>query len=181
MTTPLPFGHFAPAYFRGLYGWFDAGGVGHVIAWLMARDLSRFDPKAPPHHGPAFWAIVNANRAPDDSAMEDLVALLLDDNGGKLPEAVTFDSMFALLRKHPDRDLGGEIAGLLRSLVGPRRASATLRMKEIGYEVAFNPSNKEGRWQIGQRKLIIYALKTLSPRDRLAAAEGFRATAFTGG
>lgn len=181
MTTPLPFGHFAPAYFRGLYGWFDAGGVGHVIAWLMARDLSRFDPKAPPHHGPAFWAIVNANRAPDDSAMEDLVGLLLDDNGGKLPEAVTFDSMFALLRKHPDRDLGGEIAGLLRSLVGPRRASATLRMKEIGYEVAFNPSNKEGRWQIGQRKLIIYALKTLSPRDRLAAAEGFRATAFTGG
>jgi hypothetical protein len=174
-ATPLPEGHFLPAYFQKLYRWFDDGGVGHVIAWLRARDLSRFNPKAPPHRGPAFWAIVNANRPSDDNAMDDLVALLKVDNKGTLPEAVTFDFMFGLLQKYPDCKLGGEIATLLSSLSsGPRRATAPLRMREIGYEVVHNPDSKDGRWYIGTRKMLIYARKELPLGQQIEAAKRFK-------
>ncbi len=42
-----------------------------MAAYLAARDLSRFDPKAPPLKTPAFWDIVDANRAPEDSELTD--------------------------------------------------------------------------------------------------------------
>lgn len=35
------------AYFVRLWGWFNAGGDAAVFAWLMARDVSAFDPKEP--------------------------------------------------------------------------------------------------------------------------------------
>lgn len=72
-----------PDYWTDLYTWFENGGNRHVAAYLQTLDLSGFDPKAPPPKTPAFWDIVNANRAPEDAELADV----LDKMGN--PQAVT--------------------------------------------------------------------------------------------
>ena len=48
----------------------------HVAEYLASRDLSGFDPKAPPPKTEAFWEIVNANRAPEDAELADVLDAL---------------------------------------------------------------------------------------------------------
>ena len=36
-------------------------------------DISSFDPKAPPPKTPAFWAIVDASRVPEDAELADVL------------------------------------------------------------------------------------------------------------
>jgi hypothetical protein len=74
---------FAPTYWNGLWEWYARGGYGHVAAYLADLDLSSFDPKAPPPKTPAFWDIVDPNRAPEDAELADM----LDEMGN--PEATT--------------------------------------------------------------------------------------------
>jgi hypothetical protein len=50
---------FEPDYWTGLWRWYEAGGYGHVAAYLARIDLSGFDPKAPPPKTQAFWEIVD--------------------------------------------------------------------------------------------------------------------------
>lgn len=61
--------NFAPAYWRKIYHWYDSGGTEHVAAYLASLDIYAFDPKAPPPQTEAFWAIVNASRAPEDAEL----------------------------------------------------------------------------------------------------------------
>src|SRR5215467_8123129 len=58
---------FAKDYWDMLWGWYNDGGDAHVMAYLMQLDLSKFDAKAPPPKTDAFWAIVDAHRAPEDA------------------------------------------------------------------------------------------------------------------
>jgi hypothetical protein len=51
--------------------------------------LSAFNPKAPPPKTPAFWDIVDANRAPEDAELADI----LDRLGN--PAAVTLAKVIA--------------------------------------------------------------------------------------
>ena len=74
---------FAADYWRKLYGWYANGGNEHVAAYLAKLDISGFDPKAPPPKTQAFWEIANANRAPEDAELADV----LDDLGR--PDVVT--------------------------------------------------------------------------------------------
>jgi hypothetical protein len=67
--------------------WYERGGVGHVAAYLAALDLSNFNPKARPEKTPAFWAIVDANRAPEDAELADVLDKL------ERPDAVTLDML----------------------------------------------------------------------------------------
>jgi hypothetical protein len=78
---------FTPAYWNQLYAWYAAGGVGHVVAYLQTLDLSRFDPKAPPPKTAAFWAMVQANEAPESGELRDLLEHLGD------PAAVTLGQL----------------------------------------------------------------------------------------
>jgi hypothetical protein len=64
---------FSESYWDGLWGWYESEGFGHVAAYLAELDLSRFNPKAPPPKTPAFWAIVDANRAPEDAELADVL------------------------------------------------------------------------------------------------------------
>jgi hypothetical protein len=59
------------------------GGDRHVAAYLMEFDLTGFDPKAPPPKTAAFWAIADANQAPEASELADV----LDKMGN--PDVVT--------------------------------------------------------------------------------------------
>ena len=55
-------------YFNDLWRWLiHEGGMGHVAAFLMTRDLSKYDPKAPPPKTEAFHDIVHAGHAPEDT------------------------------------------------------------------------------------------------------------------
>ena len=45
----------------------------HVAAYLASLDISGFDPKAPSPKTPAFWDIVDANRAPEDAELADVL------------------------------------------------------------------------------------------------------------
>jgi hypothetical protein len=64
---------FDAAYWNGLWGWYEREGFGHVAAYLADLDISGFDPKAPPPRTPAFWAIVDSHRAPEDSELADVL------------------------------------------------------------------------------------------------------------
>src|SRR5262249_26102406 len=65
---------FPKDYWRKLWRWYEnEGGFGHVAAILAQLDISDFDPKAPPPKTPAFWDIVNANTAPEDAELADVV------------------------------------------------------------------------------------------------------------
>ena len=74
---------FAGDYWRNLIGWYANGGNEHVAALPRQARYHDFDPKAPPPKTQAFWEIANANRAPEDAELADV----LDDLGQ--PDVVT--------------------------------------------------------------------------------------------
>ena len=78
---------FTPEYWNRLWGWYAAGGFGHVAAYLDELDLADFDAKAPPPKTPAFWDIVAAGTAPEDAELADVLDEL------KNPDAVTLDQL----------------------------------------------------------------------------------------
>ena len=78
-------------YWDYIWRWYERGGRRHVASYLMAlkvskshpNDVSPFDPKAPPPKTAAFWAIVDANRSPEEGEMDNVLETL------KHPDAVT--------------------------------------------------------------------------------------------
>jgi len=64
MWSGLTKDDFKEDFWNGIWGWYDVGGDSHVAAYLATLDISAFNPKAPPPKTAAFWAIVDANRAP---------------------------------------------------------------------------------------------------------------------
>lgn len=74
---------FADGYWRNLWRWLNDGGDRHVAAYLNELDISSFDAKEPPPKTEAFWEIVDANRAPEESELADVL-----DRLGK-PKATT--------------------------------------------------------------------------------------------
>jgi hypothetical protein len=145
---------FAPAYWNGLWEWYARGGCGHVAAYLAKLDLSTFDPKAPPPKTAAFWDIVDANRAPEDAELADV----LDEMGN--PDATT-------LIRITDA-AAGEIQAWLRDR--KNRRAIPHRLEKCGYVPVRNDSAESGLWVIGCARQVIYGKKILSISDRFRAA-----------
>ena len=138
--------------------WYANGGNEAVADYLHSRDLSDFDPKAPPPKTSAFWEIANANRAPEDAELMDV----LDDL--QQPEVVTLDQV-------------ANRASLLKPSFGEwlRDAKANARriphrFEDCGYVAVRNPNDSEGRWKIGGRRHTIYGKANLNQSERLDAA-----------
>jgi hypothetical protein len=149
---------FVEDHWRKLYGWYGSGGQEAVGQYLASHDLSDLDPKAPPPKTGAFWEIVNANRAPEDAELQDVLDEL------RRPDVVTLDqvaSQASLLQP--------KFAEWLRdSKANARRVPH--RFEDCGYVAVRNPNDSEGRWKIGGRRHTIYGKADLTERDRLAAA-----------
>jgi hypothetical protein len=145
---------FPSGYWNKIWGWYDDGGYGHVAAYLNAFDLSNFDPKAPPPKTPAFWNIVNVNRAPEDNELADLIDALGN------PDALTVKQLAA--------GATGEAAEWLMD----RRFRRALphRLERCGYVSVHNPDAKDGVWKIKSGRQPIYAKASLSLSDQIAAA-----------
>ena len=144
---------FTPACWSELWGWYSSGGIGHVAAYLASLDLSDFDAKAPPSKTPAFWTIVDANRAPEDAEMADVLDKL------QRPEAITLS------------DLAEYAEPAFADWLRDRRNSRQVphRMEEAGYVPVRNDGQKDGRWKVGGKNQVVYAKRELCLRDRIDA------------
>jgi hypothetical protein len=125
-----------------------------VAAYLGELDISAFDPKAPPPKTPAFWDIVDANRAPEDAELADV----LDEMGS--PDATTLFGITCAAT-------GREIETWLKERKNRRAIPHRL---ECGYVPVRNDSAKDGFWKIGESRQVIYGKRTLSISARFQAA-----------
>jgi len=151
--SPLSKEDFATSYWQDLYGWYERGGIGHVCAYLKTLDLSGFDPKAPPPKTAAFHDIVDANRAPEDAELADILERL------SYPQALTLAGLV---------DLAEPAFGDWLKDRRNRRAIPH-RLEAAGYVTARNPDSNDGLWRVDGKRQVVYARRELSVRDRLAA------------
>ena len=149
---------FPADYWNELWGFYADGGFEHVTAYLSELDLSSFDPKAPPPKTPAFWDIVNVNRAPEDAELADV----LDELGN--PDAVTRDQLIVKAK--------GEIAEWLMNRRNWR--SIPHRMERCGYASLRNSAADDGLWRVQGKRQAIYAKTNLDRRAQIAAADKLR-------
>lgn len=147
---------FADGYWNNLWRWYRVGGSRHVAAYLATLDISDFDPKAPPPKTAAFRDIVDANRAPEDAELADLL-----DKMGR-PDAVTIN----------------QIEGQARGSIGiwlmdrKNRRAIPHRMDSCGLTAVRNDGAKDGLWVINGNRRVVYAKAELSISDRLKAVDG---------
>jgi len=149
---------FSEGYWQELHDWYDHGGKAHVAAYLAEHDLSTFNAKAPPPKTEAFWSIVDAHRAPEDAELADTLDKL------EWPDALTLDDVrkaATSLSMH-----GFEEWMSKRS----NRRKTGHRMEAAGYEPVRNPDAEDGLWKYRGKRQVIYAKRSLSYHDRLAAA-----------
>jgi hypothetical protein len=145
---------FEEGYWNRLWTWYGNGGINHVAAYLAELDISEFDPKAPPPKTPAFWAIVDASRAPEDSELADLI----DAMGS--PDAFTLSEIL--------NQATGEFGEWFRDR--KNRRMIPHRLEQCSYVPIRNDGAKDGQWVIGTRRQTVYAKAELSIRDQIAAA-----------
>jgi hypothetical protein len=145
---------FGATYWNELWRWYETGGFEHVAAYLSALDLSGFDPKAPPPKTAAFWDIVNANQAPEDAELADVIDALGN------PNALTPKQLVAVAT--------GAAADWL--MVPRSRRSIPHRLERCGYSQARNQDAKDGYWVIDGTRQPIYAKTDLSEKERYEAA-----------
>jgi hypothetical protein len=156
---------FVTSYWTGLWTWYNRGGARHVAAYLAELDLSKFDPKAPPPKTPAFWDIVDANRAPEESELADILDRL------KNPPATTLAKIVA----EADEDLSEWLKDRRNRRVIPHR------LERCGYVSVRNDAAKDGLWKLGGARQVVYARTDLSLRDRLIAAKQLAGLPFSTG
>jgi len=147
---------FGKSYWTELWGWYESGGFHHVAAYLCELDISSFDPKAPPPKTPAFWAIVDANRAPEDAELADALDVL------NAPAAIVLNDIIV------KGNVSLEFAAWLQDR--KNRRAIPHRLERCGYVPARNPDAIDGLWKLNDRRQAVYAKANLTLPDQIAAA-----------
>lgn len=142
---------FTESYWNNIWDWYDREGYGHVAAYLQTRNIVSFDPKAPPTKTDAFWEIVDAGRAPEDAELADALDKLEN------PDAVTIDMVAETAE--PD----------FKEWLNDRRNRRQVphRFETAGYVPVRNDAAKDGLWVVSGKRMVVYAKKQLSKRDRI--------------
>jgi hypothetical protein len=147
---------FKQNYWNTIWNWYNTGGIWHVVAYLAAYDLNKFDAKAPPPKTDAWWAIVTSSMASEDAELADVL-----DTMGK-PKVVTLSEIVTNAR-------ATSATGLVEYLTDRKnRRVIPHRMEACGYTTVRNPDSKQGLWKIAGIRHAIYALDTLTPREQFA-------------
>jgi hypothetical protein len=148
-------------YWPRLYGWFAAGGIGHVCAYLAQRDLSGFDAKAPPRKTPAFWNIVAAGEAPESGELRDL----LDAMG--TPSVLTISALAERAEVQRQFDLCDELKDRKSRRAMPHK------LERVGYVPVRNPDADDGLFKVAGKRQAVYAQRRLSVAEQVKAARKF--------
>ena len=161
---------FSEEYWNEIWGWYGTGGFAHVAAYLHTLDISDFNPKAPPPKTAAFWDIINANHAPEEAELADVIDDLskpygTDANGDPTlepPHAITIEML-------------KEAAGFgteTHDWISDRKNRRIIphRLERCGYEPVRNEAAKDGLWKIKGKRQAVYAHCSLSTRERIVAA-----------
>jgi hypothetical protein len=145
---------FAGDYWKSLWAYYRGGGFEDVAAYLMTLDLGDFDPTAPPLKTDAFWAIVDAGAAPEDSEFADVLDMI-----GR-PDAVT------LTRIKTSAPNG------LRDWLEDRKNRRTVphRFEKCGYVPERNTSASDGYFVVQGTRQTVYVQTELTPQARWDAA-----------
>ena len=169
--------NFSEQYWNSLWGWYEAGGYGHAAAYLRTLDVSDFNPKAPPKKTAAFYEIGNANHAPEEAELADVIDGLskpwtrndgttgADANGDPIlepPQAITIE----MLKEAAGfgTETGGWISDRKNRRIIPHR------LEKCGYEPVRNEAAEDGLWKIKGRRQAVYTHRSLSTRERIVAA-----------
>jgi hypothetical protein len=145
---------FEEPYWNDLWRWYSNGGLRHVTAFLQLRDLGNFNAKSPPKKTAAFWAIVDANRSPEEPELADAIETL------NYPTALTL--------KNIQTAAFGDFADWLADR--KNRRIIPHRLELCGYVPVRNPDADDGLWRINGRRQAVYANKTLALCDQISAA-----------
>jgi hypothetical protein len=150
---------FTPEYWNKLWRWYTDGGIRHVATYLATLDISSFDPKAPPPKTAAFWAIADANRAPEDAELADVLDLLGN------PDAITVDRIAN----------AGSGEKEIQFWIKDRKNRRQIlhRLAECGYVPVRNEAAKDGLWKIRGARQVVYAKSTLTIRGRHLAVRAY--------
>jgi hypothetical protein len=155
---------FQGGYWKRLWRFYGAGGIGHVAAYLRDRDISNFDPKAPPPKTAAWWAIVDSNRAAEEAELADAI-----DKLGN-PAALTLQ---AIISVNTDASLAEWLSDRRN------RRQIPSRLEKCGYVPVRNPADThDGQWKIAGKRQTIYAKATLPLSDQLKAADRLARSAY---
>jgi Family of unknown function (DUF5906) len=147
---------FGEDYWSKLWGFYDNGGYRHVAAFLRSCYLKNFDPKAPPPKTRAFYDIVDANRAGEDSEIADVI-----DSLGN-PQAFTIEMLADKVSMNGAR-------GSLYEYLTDRKNRRLIphRLENCGYSPVRNDTAKsDGLWTINGRRQVVYSLKNLSVKKQ---------------
>ena len=171
-------------YFACLHDWLEADGFRHVAAFLRARDLSKFDSKAPPPMNEGTRQMIFGGFHPDAAKMDDLLDAMgmeMDDGDVVRPKAVTI----AMLSKYAAEKFA-EPTGSARaaekdfySMMAEGRyprGELSYRLKDCGYTPALHPTADRGMWKVKGKRTTVYAQSDLPEEQRqreAAALAGF--------
>lgn len=154
--SDLPVGTFDEGYWRKFHEWMDGGGLEECAAYLMSRDVSRFNPKASPPRTAAFWAMCEAGETDETSDLADI----LDGHAAVTLAQLTF--------------LAGTNRPLVEMLTDGKKGKAINRtLQDLGWIPVRNPNDKRGRWLVAGKRSIIYCRQSLSNDQRMAAVAQF--------
>ena len=153
--------NFSTDYWNTLYKWYEGDGYRNVAAYLAQLDLSNFDPKAPPPNTPAFWAIVDANRSPEDADLADVLDQIGKTKAQTPVAAVTLQMLVA----HAG---GGDFQAWLQDR--KNRRVIPHRLETAEYIPVRNPAARDGLWKVNTKRQAVYAHSRLSIADQLKAA-----------
>lgn len=153
--SPASRDDFDDNYWRRIYEWYGDGGCAHVAEYLATRDIAEFNAKAPPPKTAAFWEIVDASRAPEDSELRDVLDLL------GWPDALTLTQICAAAPE--------SFGEWLKDRKNARRIPH--RFEGAGYTAVRASSTKDGRWKVSGKNQVIYAKEAMTLRERHLAAE----------
>jgi hypothetical protein len=175
---------FIDDYWNKIWRWYESGGDQHVAAYLATLDISEFDAKAPPPKTPEFWAIVDANRAPEDAELCDV----LDALGN--PRAVVLSMLVSLAHAADDPGVVTPATAVAPSADGKcepilllrpnsfahwlrdrkNRRTIPHRLERAGYVPVRNSAAKDGLWKVNGLRQVIYAQRDLPLGKQLEAA-----------
>jgi Family of unknown function (DUF5906) len=168
MWSPLKKEDFEEQYWKDLWHFYEEeNGYAHVRAFLEKRDISAFNPKAPPKRNDAFYAALTASAPAEESEMADVI----DAMGN--PHAFTIQMALSKATALAAKDINGKPdASSFAFWLGDRKNRRKMphRMEDCGYSPFQNKDVTTGMWTVDGKRQMIYVKSNLSKEERQKAA-----------